>query len=157
MLENCQSAKERWGGVSEIIDRWLRERQELIVRYCHLTSLEEFSDVEEVVRSFTEFCQILLDYVSAGHFEVYEQLLSEAKEFNDGGVDLANKLYPEIQKTTEAALDFNDRFDNTPEEAEELRELIPALSRLGEQLEERFELEDTLIEALHTSHADQIV
>src|SRR5690606_22129946 len=110
MLENCQSAKERWGGVSEIIDRWLRERQELIVRYCHLTSLEEFSDVEEVVRSFTEFCQILLDYVSAGHFEVYEQLLSEAKEFNDGGVDLANKLYPEIQKTTEAALDFNDRF-----------------------------------------------
>ena len=157
MLENCQSAKERWGGVSEIIDRWLRERQELIVRYCHLTSLEEFSDVEEVVRSFTEFCQILLDYVSAGHFEVYEQLLSEAKEFNDGGVDLANKLYPEIQKTTEAALDFNDRFDNTPEEAEELRELIPVLSRLGEQLEERFELEDTLIEALHTSHADQIV
>src|SRR5690606_34355400 len=119
--------------------------------------LEEFSDVEEVVRSFTEFCQILLDYVSAGHFEVYEQLLSEAKEFNDGGVDLANKLYPEIQKTTEAALDLNDRFDNTPEEAEELRELIPVLSRLGEQLEERFELEDTLIEALHTSHADQIV
>ncbi len=157
MLENCQSAKERWGGVSEIIDRWLRERQELIVRYCHLTSLEEFGDVEEVDRSFTEFCQILLDYVSAGHFEVYEQLLSEAKEFNDGGVDLANKLYPEIQKTTEAALDFNDRFDNTPEEAEELRELIPVLSRLGEQLEERFELEDTLIEALHTSHADQIV
>ena len=157
MLENCQSAKERWGGVSEIIDRWLRERQELIVRYCHLTSLEEFSDVEEVVRSFTEFCQILLDYVSAGHFEVYEQLLSDAKEYNDGGDDLANKLYPEIQKTTEAALDFNDRFDNTPEEAEELRELIPVLSRLGEQLEERFELEDTLIEALHTSHADQIV
>src|SRR5690606_21148790 len=144
MLENCQSAKERWRGVSEISDRWLRERQELIVRYCHLTSLEEFSDVEEVVRSFTEFCQILLDYVSAGHFEVYQQLLSEAKEFNDGGVDLANKLYPEIQKTTEAALDFNDRFDSTPEEAEELRELIPVLSRLGEQLEERFELEDTL-------------
>jgi len=30
MLENCQSAKERWGGVSEIIDRWLQERQELL-------------------------------------------------------------------------------------------------------------------------------
>ena len=31
MLENCKTAKERWGGVSEIIDRWLTERQELIV------------------------------------------------------------------------------------------------------------------------------
>ena len=157
MLENCQTAKERWGGVSEIIDRWLKERQELIVRYCELTNLEEFGDVEAVVRRFTEFCQILLDYVSAGHFEVYEQLLSEAKEFNDGGIDLANQLYPQIQETTEAALDFNDRFDNTPEEAEELKDLIPELSRLGERLEERFELEDMLIESLHNAHADQVV
>lgn len=33
MLENCQSAKERWGGVSEIIDRWLEERQQMLVQY----------------------------------------------------------------------------------------------------------------------------
>jgi regulator of sigma D len=31
MLENCKSAKERWGGVSEIIDRWLEERQQMLV------------------------------------------------------------------------------------------------------------------------------
>jgi regulator of sigma D len=156
MLENCQSAKERWGGVSELIDRWLKERQELIVRFCDLTNMEEFTDVDHGVRSFTEFCQILLDYMSAGHFEVYEQLLIEAKEFNDGGIDLANRLYPQIQETTEAALDFNDLFDNTPEDAEDLRNLKPALSRLGERLEERFELEDMMIEVLHTSHAGQI-
>lgn len=156
MLENCRNAKERWGGVSEIIDRWLKERQELIVKYCDLTKLEEFGDVEEVVKRFTEFCQVLLDYVSAGHFEVYEQLVAEAQDFFDErGIDLANRLYPRIQKTTEAVLDFNDRFDNTPEEAEELKSLMPELSRLGECLAERFELEDVLIEALHTTRANQ--
>ena len=32
MLENCRNARERWGGVSELIDRWLKERQELLVQ-----------------------------------------------------------------------------------------------------------------------------
>ena len=31
MLEDCKSAQERWGGVSEIIDRWLQERQQMLV------------------------------------------------------------------------------------------------------------------------------
>ena len=31
MLENCKTARERWGGVSVIIDRWLQERQDLLV------------------------------------------------------------------------------------------------------------------------------
>ena len=29
------------------------------------------------------FCEILVDYVSAGHFEVYEQLTAEGKAFGD--------------------------------------------------------------------------
>ncbi|MFC6977386.1 Rsd/AlgQ family anti-sigma factor [Microbulbifer taiwanensis] len=37
MLENCKSARERWGGVSEIIDRWLHSRQALLVRFCSLS------------------------------------------------------------------------------------------------------------------------
>ena len=42
MLENCRNARERWGGVSELIDRWLKERQELLVHYCEL-SVQHFS------------------------------------------------------------------------------------------------------------------
>ena len=75
MLENCKSAKERWGGVSEIIDRWLEERQAMLVQYCALSGLDQdLSDLQrgEKLRSF---CQILVDYVSAGHFEVYDQLI----------------------------------------------------------------------------------
>ena len=30
MLESCKNAQERWGGVHQLIDRWLQERQELI-------------------------------------------------------------------------------------------------------------------------------
>ncbi|TFY89649.1 Rsd/AlgQ family anti-sigma factor, partial [Pseudomonas kairouanensis] len=30
MLESCQNAQERWGGVHKLIDRWLLERHELI-------------------------------------------------------------------------------------------------------------------------------
>lgn len=30
MLDSCQNAQERWGGVHKLIDRWLEERQELV-------------------------------------------------------------------------------------------------------------------------------
>ena len=36
MLESCQNAQERWGGVHLLIDRWLQERKEP-VSYTHLT------------------------------------------------------------------------------------------------------------------------
>ncbi len=37
MLENCQTLQQHWGGVSEVIDRWLEERRELLVKYCELS------------------------------------------------------------------------------------------------------------------------
>ncbi|MCP5162112.1 MAG: sigma D regulator [Hahellaceae bacterium] len=155
MLENCRNAKERWGGVSEIIDRWLRERQELIVRYCDLTAK---ADVPADVRAvqYQSFCQILVDYVSAGHFEVYGQLIEEAREFGDGGEELANKVMPDIDKTTEVALNFNDRFDDINRVDDGLGTLDSEIPALGQVLEERFSLEDMLIEQLHTVHADQV-
>lgn len=155
MLDNCRTAKERWGGVNDLIDRWLKERQDLIIRLCELTDWKEFSDVEGMVKRLTEFCQVLLDYVSAGHFEIYEQLLAEAKAANESSVELVNRLYPKIQLTTEAALDFNDRFDETPEDAEDLKLLMPELSALAEKLEERFEMEDLLIEMLHKAQSPE--
>ena len=30
MLESCRNAQERWGGVHQLIDRWLHERQQLV-------------------------------------------------------------------------------------------------------------------------------
>ncbi|MGC8119951.1 sigma D regulator [Marinobacter sp. VGCF2001] len=156
MLENCRNARERWGGVSELIDRWLKERQELLVRYCELSGESDFSQTDELREKFVRLCEVLVDYVSAGHFEVYEQLIQEAREFNDGGLELAAKLYPRIEQTTEVALNFNDRLDGNALSETEVKDLFSELSRLGEVLESRFEMEDFLIENLHTAHAGKV-
>lgn len=158
MLENCHSARERWGGVSDLIDRWLKDRQQLIVHYIDLSSVDEGERGDASLNEkFTQLCEVLLDYVSAGHFEIYEQLITEAKEFDDGGIELAAKVYPRIEKTTEVALNFNDRLDGGKLDKESLVGLFDELSRLGENLETRFELEDFLIEHLHTVHGEKVM
>ncbi|MFE8071186.1 sigma D regulator [Marinobacteraceae bacterium S3BR75-40.1] len=156
MLDNCRTAKDRWGGVSEMIDRWLRERQDLIVTYCDIIRTTDFRDAETARYRLGRFCEIMVDYVSAGHFEIYDQLIEEARDFDDGGLDLANRVYPRLTAITEYLLGFNDRFDESEAREEEQEVLYSELSTVGERLEERFEMEDLMIEALHNAHADQV-
>lgn len=156
MLENCRNARERWGGVSELIDRWLKGRQELLVQYCDLSGENDFSQTEALRQKFMQLCEVLVDYVSTGHFEIYEQLVREAREFNDGGLELAAKVYPRIQKTTEVALNFNDQLDGKELSEQDVKALFEELSVLGENLETRFEMEDFLIEHLHNVHGDKV-
>lgn len=155
MLENCKNASERWGGVNDLIDKWLNERKELIVALCDL-SVNAGSTQEQKAEKFQRFCQILVDYVSVGHFEVYEQLLLEAAEYNDGGTELANKVIPLIDKSTEIALSFNDRFDDIHKVDDGIESLMQELDTLGKTLEDRFALEDKLIATLHRAHADNV-
>ena len=144
MLESCQNAQERWGGVHKLIDRWLLERHELIQAYDTLGAHPDA--LAEKQKPLQEFCGSLVDYVSAGHFEVYEQLTGEAKAFNDKrGLELAETLYPRIDVITEKLLAFNDLCDEGKCVAEKFKEL-------GGLLHVRFELEDCLIEVLHTAH-----
>ncbi len=154
MLENCQSAKERWGGVNDIIDSWLQERQELLVDYCALSGISEFDEHNsEHSNKIRHFCQIMMDYVSAGHFEVYEQLIKEGKDFDDkNALETANTLYKKIDATTEQLLDFNDKYQET----DDLSSLAADLSRVGEFLESRFEAEDQMIAVLHVSHKELV-
>ncbi len=153
MLEGCKSAKERWGGVSEIIDRWLNSRQELIVLYCSVNGVNQFHDDKRpVANKLKEMCQILVDYVSTGHFEVYEQLVQEGLEFDDGSIEMAKSIIPKLERNTQTCLDFNDDCENLSSVAQ----LQSSLSELGEALEERFSLEDELIKALHESHREMV-
>lgn len=154
MLENCQSAKERWGGVNNIIDRWLHERQQLLVDYCNLSSVQAFDEENiEHQEQVKRLCQILVDYASAGHFEVYDQLIKEGKDFNDkAGLSQAAQLYKVIDLTTEALLDFNDKYQET----DDLDDLTKDLSEMGQHLETRFTAEDQMIEVLHTSHKELV-
>ncbi|WP_299182033.1 sigma D regulator [uncultured Neptuniibacter sp.] len=154
MLEKCRSAKERWGGVSEIIDTWLEERQTLISIFVHLPEQHINEELNNKVQSF---CQVLMDYLSSGHFEVYEQLLREGSDFDDGSLEEGQSLLPKIQVSTDIALDFNDDFSNLLNPTvQQIREFSLSLSKLGEALEERFELEDQMIAVLHTSHKELV-
>ncbi|MBU2967111.1 sigma D regulator [Amphritea sp. 2_MG-2023] len=154
MLEKCRNAQERWGGVSDIIDNWLDGRQKLI---SFFVSLPQQNVQETLNDKIQEFCQLMMDYISSGHFEVYEQLLKQGSEFNDGSLEKAQALFPNIQNSTDAALDFNDIYSSFEGiTLQEMYELTCQLSSLGETLEERFALEDKMIEILHIAHRERV-
>ena len=149
MLEHCKNAKERWGGVNDLIDKWLHERQDLLVLYCDLSTNIEDGLFEVAANQLRTLCQLLVDYVSAGHFEIYDQLVKEGRAFNDTeGLQEASKLFSIIDLSTEYALDFNDKYLET----DDLRSLSNDLSTLGEKLATRFESEDRVIHVLHDAH-----
>ncbi len=156
MLNQVHSAQERWGGVNKLIDTWLNRRQELIVQFYELSSCKPLCiDSQPLAERIQGFCQSMMDYCSAGHFEIYEQLMAEAREFEDGSLEYAESVVPVLDRLTGRCVDFNDLYDkDCPFEA--LASLPTELSGLGETLEERFQLEDQLIERLHTAHGERI-
>jgi regulator of sigma D len=154
MLENCKSAQERWGGVSTLIDNWLQERQEMLVSLCALGEINDFNSENSAHREkLKNFCEILVDYTSAGHFEIYDQLVKEGQELKDSnGLELADNLFQTIDVTTEVILDFNDKYLET----DDLKTLANDLSGLGESLATGLGAEDKMIEVLHTNHREKI-
>lgn len=153
MLDNCTTAQERWGGVSDIIDRWLQERKQLLIQYCNLSELAEETLDASLAPLVQGLCQIMVDYTSAGHFEVYDQLIKEGQEFNDKeGLKSASESFKVVDQTTETILDFNDKYQET----DDLDAILADLSKLGETLASRFEAEDNMIEVLHVAHKDQV-
>lgn len=153
MLDNC-NIKERWSGVDKLVERWLEERQALIVQFCALSGVHELSGNNASRTRLQKFCQLLLDYVSAGHFEVFYELVREAESFADGSADVARALIPRLDESTQDALDFNDRYAEITQAP--IASLARDLSRLGEILAERFDGEDQLIRATHSCHRELV-
>lgn len=154
LLDHCKTAKERWGGVSSIIDRWLEERRKMLVQYCELSAIRTPEASDEVRGGqLRRLCEIVVDYASAGHFEVYDQLVQEGRELGDAAaLKEASLQFKVIDQTTQELLDFNDKYLET----DDLSSLELDLSRLGETLETRFDAEDRMIAVLHTAHKDLV-
>lgn len=151
MLNNCEFAQQRWGGISSTIDKWLRDRQQTLVAFCELSEQVNEDDNLEKGDSLRHMCQLLVDYVSAGHFEVYDRLVKESEQQgNTGGVAKARQLFQELGSTTEYVLDFNDKY----QEVDDLEALEIDLSQLGEVLANRFDAEDQAIDALHVAQKE---
>lgn len=154
MLTKLERAQKAWGGTHNAIDHWLGERQKLIVDYCKLEGLPPFEKLETLPTQaeLQEFCQILIDYLSIGHFEVYDQIVSQCAEYSEKSLKLAQTLQPQIILTTEKLVAFNDKYAESDDETEFLS-LDKDMSELGEILEQRFALEDELLYTLSTYHS----
>ena len=143
MHEPPPDIPERRGQSRELIDRLLSEREELLVLYCRVAGLEPYPKQVAASPLLQRFCQVLVDYTAAVHFEVYGRL-AEGQERRRAVLDVAEEHYPFIAETTEQVVRFNDLCTG----AEGAEPLPRELSRLGEMLASRFEHEDQVFTAL---------
>ena len=137
---------ERRQQACQLIAELQNERQEVWSLYCHVAELKPFSANDAVKSLLTQFSQILVDYVSLGHFGVYERLLA-GTERRSRVLSVAKEIYPEFSATTDAAISFNDKYDNV-DKIDVFEDLEQDLSALGESLAKRIDLEDRLCEVM---------
>ncbi len=155
MLTKLEQAQQKYGGANTVIDAWLTERQELLVRYCKLAGLPPFEkDTKALPEAYdvNGFCQILIDYLSAGHFEVYNNIVKQCEEHGPKSQCLAEEIYPQITATTDLLVSFNDKYTNISAKTD-LTSFDGDLSKVGQILEQRLELEDELIHTLYANHS----
>jgi len=77
--------------------------------YCHIAELIPFSANRTVKRKLARFSEILIDYISLGHFSVCEYLLAAADK-SDPALSVVRKIDLALSASTEAAASFNDKY-----------------------------------------------
>ena len=142
--------QQQFEAVEDLLTRWLKERREVLGKYTEIAvTLDSGLSDENLQQRQQALCELLVDYVSAGHFEVFHELIDEAESFGDGSDALAVKLMPAIADTTEVIMAYEEKYSGEQGHQEKLKR---DLSALGEALESRFVLEDQLIAGLHSRH-----
>lgn len=128
------------------IRHMLDERRELFAQLLKMSELTHHGQDEPDADLLEEFCGLVVDYIAAGHFGLYQRI-AEGTERRNRVTVMANKLYPRIEKTTQIALDFSEKYkiDGKHGRPDKLQR---DLSGLGEALTMRIELEDQLIAAM---------
>ena len=129
-----------------VVEELLNEREQLWSLYTALHTLRPFTAGQPLETRLREFCQVLVDYISLGHFEMYPRL-TDVPERRARVQALASTLYPKFMEATDAAIEFNDKYESLTG-ATLVSVLEPDLSSLGSALTARFELEDQLIAAM---------
>ena len=136
--------KERRSQTSKLIDHMLVERHQLLALLLQTSSIKSGSPSDADLDQLKEFCQLLVDYIAAGHFGLYERIVNK-QERRKSVARVALQVYPKIDETTQVALSFNEKYD--PENAgTDFSQLNEDLSGLGVALTTRIEMEDQLIQ-----------
>ena len=129
---------------TQTINSLLQERQQVLVLMCELAELEA-RDVApaKVIQNLQNFNQQLVDYTALGHFEIYERII-DGKERRGNIKKVADRVYPQISKSTQMFVEFDDKYDGADKQAS-LTDLYRDLSSIGESMAERIESEDMLL------------
>lgn len=149
MLTWLNKTRQRYGGRHESVDALLDARHTLLVQFVGL--LDARKNRRKCLPSchaIQEFCSDLMDYVTAGHFEIYQRVVDAIEAASGRRQSVANRILPRIQTTTEFVLDFNDKYGGEQIDEEQWLHLDEDLNQLGPILEERFRQEDRLVRAL---------
>ncbi|MFM2482995.1 sigma D regulator [Celerinatantimonas sp. YJH-8] len=152
MLTRVTQAQELWGGADKNIDAWLNARKRLLVEYCQLVGHKKqykpsapLPDIEAI----GHFCNHLVDYVSTGHFGIFDQIIENCQDYQR-----VHHCISRLSPTTDDILDFYDQFSALDEQVS-LDHFDRALGKLGETLEARFNIEDKLLKALYQHSIDE--
>lgn len=150
MAATAQTAMAQWQRIESLVQAWLGERQQLLQRLMLVRNASGQPQPNSVISEHVQqLCEILMDYISAGYFEIYRELAREARCFKRDNPSLTRSIMQRLDISTDEALAFNDDFDTDGRIAMHYRELPGRLDVLQEKLEERFALEDQLIVSIH--------
>jgi regulator of sigma D len=146
-----QPLHERRARTRKEIKQLIAERNNVLSEFYNLVSqAEDNDDMDATLDSLQEFCQDLVDYLATGHFEIYRRI-EEGDERRDEMLQLARDIYDKITGTTQVAIAFNDLYDTSSDfNPSALQQLPTQLSRLGQELATRIDLEDRFINTLLT-------
>ncbi|MFT5767787.1 MAG: regulator of sigma D, partial [Halioglobus sp.] len=105
MPTSNENPSEQFAAVETLLSTWLQERNHVLAKYTHIAIFTESAwDGPALEEQQKDLCALLVDYISAGHFEVFHRLIAEAEAFADGTEKLAENLMPAIADTTEVIL-----------------------------------------------------
>lgn len=151
MLNQLQSLTEYVGGNNALIDQWLQARKQLLVAYYHLVGIKPNKEALSLLdeEALDNFCQNLVDYLSTGHFHLYEKMLHEAATHSEQVLALSTQLDLALQNNTQQIMTFYDSHLAAAIDHDNCLEFQQALSHVGEALEERFTLEDRMIQQVY--------
>lgn len=137
--------------LTQALKLWLSQRQELIIQFnslCHFRPFAQHADPGSLDNHILTFCQVLIDYVSMGQFEMFALIVKKVESIQ--GCQLPpNELLESLKQTSLIALEFSDKYASHPD----LNTLDEDLNYLGEQIASRFDLEDDLV-SFYPFHLD---
>ncbi|PIJ48634.1 anti-RNA polymerase sigma 70 factor [Erwinia sp. OLTSP20] len=152
MLNQLNILTKRVGGSNDLVDHWLHARRQLLVAYYHMVGIKPNRDSLTALdeKALDEFCQNLVDYLSTGHFSIYERIIEEMAEGDP--LQAAAQIYPALQANTDALMELYDSHFEAAIDQDNCLEFQAALSKMGEILASRFTLEDKLIQLTLDNH-----